>query len=152
MKLKIKKLHEDAIMPTRNNPTDSGLDLYTVEDIAILPLKRQVVSTGISIELPRPDVFGGNLKLVYEAQVRPRSGLALKHGISIVNSPGTVDNSYRGEIKVILLNTNAKDMFFAKKGTKIAQLVVSPVIIVEPEFVEELSDTDRGEKGFGSSG
>lgn len=160
MKLKIKKLHPDAIIPTRSNPTDSGLDLYSIEDEFIYHGQQKMISTGISIQLPDPAEMGmystelnaGFRQLVvWEAQIRPRSGLAAKHCITIVNSPGTVDNDYRGEIKVILRNEGA-EFFHVKKGDRIAQMVITPVVIPEVEEVEELDDTERGEGGFGSTG
>ena len=160
MKLKIKKLHEDAIIPTRSNPTDSGMDLYAIEDGIILPNRQEMVRTGIAIQLPKPlqtNVYPEELgvdfrqTLIWEAQIRPRSGLSAKHGITIVNSPGTVDNDYRGEIKVILRNTSTFD-FSYKKGDRIAQMVICPVVAPQILEVDELDDTDRGVGGFGSTG
>lgn len=160
MKLKIKKLHEDAIIPTRSNPTDSGLDLYSIENLVILQAQYKMVSTGIAIQLPKPVEMGVyptelgvdfRQKVVWEAQIRPRSGLAAKNGITIVNSPGTCDNSYIGEIKVILRN-EGMEVFRVKKGDRIAQMVICPVITPKVIEVEELDDTERGEGGFGSTG
>lgn len=160
MKLKIKKLHPDAIIPTRSNSTDSGLDLYSIEKCVLLPNERKLIGCGIAIELPDP-TFMKSIKntngldslvmFIWEAQIRPRSGLAAKHGITIVNSPGTIDSSYRGEIKVILLN-NGDNPFVINKGDRIAQMIVCPIIVPDVEEVDELSNTDRGEGGFGSTG
>ena len=160
MKLKIKKLHKDAIIPTRSNPTDSGLDLYSIEDVQIHQGQYKTVLTGIAIQLPKPIQMGVypielgvdfRQTVVLEAQIRPRSGLAAKHGISIVNTPGTVDNDYRGEIKVILRN-EGNEIFYIKKGDRIAQMVICPVFIPEITEVKELDDTSRGDNGFGSTG
>lgn len=159
--IKVKKLHKDAIIPTRSNPTDSGLDLYSVEEVILEPGKHQMVSTGIAIELPESietrsndpstfeDVFTSII--TFEAQIRPRSGLAAKHGITVLNTPGTVDQSYRGGIKVILLNTS-DEVFIVERGMRIAQMVICPVILPRVVEVDELSDTDRGDGGFGSTG
>ena len=156
MILQIKKLHPDAKIPTRTNPTDSGLDLYSVEETTIIDGEQKMISIGIAIELPESTLVDSNnmiasLGLVWEAQVRPRSGLAAKHGITIVNSPGTIDNDYRGEVKVILRN-GGKKPFEVKKGDRIAQLVVAPVVIPNVVEIDELSDTSRGASGFGASG
>jgi len=160
MKLKIKKLHEDAIIPTRSNPTDSGMDLYALEDGIVYPNDQSMVRTGIAIQLPKPletNVYPYELgvdfrqKITWEAQIRPRSGLAAKRSITIVNTPGTVDNDYRGEIKVILRNESTIDFKF-KKGDRIAQMVICPVVTPTIVEVDELDDTDRGAGGFGSTG
>jgi len=160
MKLKIKKLHKDAIIPTRSNPTDSGLDLYSIEDVQIHQGQYKTVLTGIAIQLPKPIQMGVypielgvdfRQTVVLEAQIRPRSGLAAKNGITIINSPGTVDNDYRGEIKVILRN-EGNEIFYIKKGDRIAQMVICPVFIPEITEVKELDDTSRGDNGFGSTG
>ncbi|MBU5315907.1 dUTP diphosphatase [Clostridium bornimense] len=139
--LKIKKLNEDAIIPFYAHPGDAGLDLFSVEEVTIEPGKRQLVATGISIELPKNT----------EAQVRPRSGLALKYGVTVLNSPGTIDEGYRGEIKVILIN-HGEEAFKINRGDKIAQMVIMPVLTVGIEEVEILNDSERGEGGFGSTG
>ena len=141
MILKIQKLHEDAIIPTYAHPDDSGMDLYAISE-TFVPIRGQVlVKTGISIQLP-PGT---------EAQIRPRSGLALKHGIGVANSPGTVDEGYRGEIGVILEN-HGESAFMVAKGMKIAQMVICPVLRPEIEIVDNLSETQRGSGGFGSTG
>ena len=139
--LKIKKLSEDAIIPFYAHPGDAGLDLFSVEEVTIEPGKRKLVATGISIELPKNT----------EAQVRPRSGLALKYGVTVLNSPGTIDEGYRGEIKVILIN-HGEEAFKINKGDKIAQMVIMPVLTVGIEEVEILNDSERGEGGFGATG
>jgi dUTP pyrophosphatase len=141
MLLKIKKLHPDAIAPSYSHPGDAGLDLFTVEAATIGPSESKLIKTGISIELPEGT----------EGQVRPRSGLALKHQITLLNSPGTIDEGYRGEVGVIVIN-HGKQEFEVTKGMKIAQLLVKPVLRVEVEEIDELSDTARGAGGFGSTG
>jgi dUTP pyrophosphatase len=141
MRLKVKKIHPDAIAPSYSHPGDAGLDLFAVEAARIEPGSSKLVKTGISIELP-PGT---------EGQVRPRSGLALKHQITLLNSPGTIDEGYRGEVGVIVIN-HGKEIFEVTKGMKIAQLLVKPVIRVEVEEVADLSDTARGAGGFGSTG
>lgn len=139
--LKIKKLNSDAILPQYAHPGDAGMDLFSSQHVEIKPGDHILVKTGISIELP-PST---------EAQVRPRSGLALKHGISVLNTPGTVDEGYRGEVGVILIN-HGKEMFVVEKGAKIAQMVIKAVLRAEVQEVTDLSDTQRGEGGFGSTG
>ena len=141
MTLKVKKLNPDAILPAYAREGDAGLDLFSVKHLVIEPGKSALVPTGVAIELPSGT----------EAQVRPRSGLALKHGISVLNTPGTVDEGYRGEVGVILINHGA-NAFTVEPGMKIAQMVVSPRIQVQVEEVPELSDTQRGSGGFGSTG
>jgi dUTP pyrophosphatase len=141
MLLKIKKLHPDAVTPSYSHPGDAGLDLFSVEDAQIEAGASKMVKTGMSIELP-PGT---------EGQVRPRSGLALKHQITVLNTPGTIDEGYRGEVGIILIN-HGKEIFEVTKGMKIAQLLVKPVLRVEVEEVEDLSDTARGAGGFGSTG
>ena len=139
--LKIKKLVPHAVVPHHAHPGDAGLDLFATDDMEIPSGEWARVGTGISIELPEGT----------EAQVRPRSGLALKHGVTVLNSPGTIDAGYRGEVGVILVN-HGKDGFRVAKGMKIAQMVIKPVYMVDVEEVESLSDTSRGEGGFGSTG
>lgn len=130
-------------MPSYSTPLSAGMDLRAdlSEPVTLKPLERQLVPTGLYIELPAG----------YEAQVRPRSGLAAKHGISIVNSPGTIDADYRGEIKVILVNLSTEDYVIAP-GERIAQMVVARHERVEWEEVEVLEASERGEGGFGSTG
>lgn len=141
MKIKILKLDKSAIIPRYEHPNDSGLDLISTEELEIPSGESKLIHTGIAIELPQGT----------EAQIRPRSGLALKHQITVLNTPGTVDEGYRGEIGVILIN-HGKDSFKVTKGMKIAQMVITPVIRVEVEEVDSLSETSRGSGGFGSTG
>lgn len=140
----VKKLHEDAIIPSYNYETDSGFDLYSVESVLIEPLGRVSIPTGISVSFPE------NLEL----QIRPKSGLALNLGLTVLNTPGTIDQGYTGEIKVIVFNTNDKSIKI-DKGTKIAQGVLCPVMsgkYVRITETETLPDKDRGINGFGSTG
>ncbi|SHE72650.1 dUTP diphosphatase [Clostridium fallax] len=139
--LKIIKIHKDAIIPSYAHEGDAGLDLFSVEEKILKPSQSTLIKTGIKIELPKNT----------EGQVRPRSGLALKHCITLVNSPGTIDEGYRGEVGVIMIN-HGKDDFKIEKGMKIAQLVVKPVWRVNVFEVDELSESERGEGGFGSTG
>ena len=141
MQLKVRKLNPMAVLPSYAREGDAGLDLFAIKSIVIDPGKSALVPTGIAIELP-PGT---------EAQVRPRSGLALKHGLTVLNTPGTVDEGYRGEVGVILINHGAA-AFTVDAGMKIAQMVVSPRILVTVVEVAELSDTARGAGGFGSTG
>ena len=129
--------------PSYSTPLSAGMDLRAdlAEPVVLKPLQRPLVPTGLRIELPEG----------YEAQIRPRSGLAIKHGISLVNTPGTVDADYRGEIKVILVNLSSED-FTVNPGERIAQMVVARHERVEWEEVEELAESSRGEGGFGSTG
>lgn len=129
-------------MPTRAHPGDAGLDLRAAEEAHIGPGERWKVGTGIAVEIP-----GGHAGLVV-----PRSGLAERHGISLVNSPGVIDAGYRGEIGVILLNTDPAEIFRVAPGDRIAQLVIVPVAELEPVEVEALTESERGTGGFGSSG
>ena len=141
MILRFKRVHPDAVLPSYAHPGDAGMDLRSVDDVTIAPGKRALVHTGLVMLLPP----------TYEAQVRPRSGLALKSGVTVLNTPGTIDSGYRGEVGVILINLGEAD-FRVKKGDKIAQLVIAPVI--QPEIVEtdSVDETDRGTGGFGSTG
>ncbi len=141
MQLKVKLLAEKALLPRAAHPGDAGLDIFSIERKAIAAGESALIKTGIIIELPENT----------EAQVRPRSGLALRYGVTVLNAPGTIDYGYRGEIKVILIN-HSKDRFVVEEGMKIAQLVVKPVLTVDVLQVDELSDTGRGEGGFGSTG
>jgi dUTP pyrophosphatase len=139
--IKIKLLTNTAKLPTRNNPTDAGLDLYADEDLFISDSKATVISTGISISIPDG----------YVARIAPRSGLAVKHGIDTL--AGVVDSSYRGEVKVVLAIVNKfAPMYEVKKGDKIAQLLIQPVELWMPVEVDSLDETERGANGFGSSG
>lgn len=139
--LKIKLLHEDAKLPYQANPGDAGLDLYSAEEKVIKPGESTLLKTGLTIELP-PGT---------EAQVRPRSGLALRHSVTVLNSPGTIDEGYRGEIGVILIN-HGKEDFLVEKHMRIAQMVIAPVSKVNILEVDEVGASERGIGGFGSSG
>lgn len=139
--LKVKKINKDAIVPNFAHKGDAGMDLYSTEEVIIPSGKTSLIKTGIAIQLPN----------MTEAQVRPRSGLALKHSITVLNTPGTIDEGYRGEVGVILINHGDKD-FIVTKSMKIAQMVVKPIYDIDIVEVKELSDTDRGEGGFGSTG
>ena len=139
--LKFKKLNDDAIIPMYSHKEDAGMDLFSTEEIVIPSGSWGLVKTGISIELPHG----------YEAQVRSKSGLALKSGIFVLNSPGTVDENYRGEVCVILMNVSKVD-YKVEKNQKIAQMVINKVEHLEIALVDEMSKTSRGEGGFGSTG
>lgn len=139
--LKIKKMNKDAIIPNFAHKGDAGMDLYSIEEVIIPPTESRLIKTGISIALPKNT----------EAQVRPRSGLALKYSVTVLNTPGTIDEGYRGEIGIILIN-HGKEEFIVTKNMKIAQMVVKPIYDINILEVNELNDTDRGEGGFGSTG
>lgn len=138
----IKILSRDAQIPHMAYNGDAGVDLRSVERIVLEPQERAMVATGLAIALPEG----------YAGFVLPRSGLAAKHGISIVNAPGLIDSNYRGELKVILLNTDPDKSFTIEIGDRIAQLIVMPVPTINFEQIEELTESQRGESGFGSSG
>ncbi len=141
MILKIKKINENAIIPCYAHPGDSGMDLYSIEDKVINPGETTLVKTGLTIQLP-PNT---------EAQIRPRSGLALKNSITVLNTPGTIDEGYRGEIGIILIN-HGKEPFVVTRQMRIAQMVIKPTLTVEIIEVNELTDTSRNTGGFGSTG
>ncbi|HET7901006.1 MAG TPA: dUTP diphosphatase [Candidatus Nanopelagicales bacterium] len=138
----VRRLDPDVPLPTYAHPGDAGLDLVTTVDVVIEPGERALVPTGIAIALPEG----------YAAFVHPRSGLALKHGVSIVNAPGTVDAAYRGELAVTLINLDRREPVSFRRGDRIAQLVVQRVEHAVLHEVETLPGSDRGEGGFGSSG
>lgn len=137
----VRRLRDDAVLPSRAYDGDAGFDLTACEGITLGPGERAVVPTGIAVEIPSG----------YAGFVQPRSGLASRHGIGVVNSPGLIDSGYRGEICVVLLNTDAREPFTVDRGMRIAQLVVAPVASVRFVEVEELATTERGARGFGSS-
>lgn len=141
--LQIKKLHPAAKLPRYMTDLAAGMDVCAVldDDIVLQPGNRVLVPTGLAFAIPAG----------YEVQVRPRSGLAIKHGISMVNSPGTIDADYRGEIRIILIN-HGEEPFIISSGDRIAQLVVAPVCQAELLEVEDLSETARGAGGFGHTG
>jgi dUTP pyrophosphatase len=137
----VRRLRDDATLPSQAYEGDAGLDLASCEALSLGPGERAVVPTGIAVEIPEG----------YAGFVQPRSGLAMRHGISLVNSPGLIDSGYRGEIKVVLVNTDLREPFAVEPGMRIAQLVVVPVPGVEPVEAAELPPSERGERGFGSS-
>ncbi|WP_144547885.1 dUTP diphosphatase [Bacillus sp. X1(2014)] len=139
--LKVKLIDDEAVLPHRAYEGDAGLDLFSIEEKIIKAGEAALIRTGIQIELPKGT----------EAQIRPRSGLALKHSITVLNSPGTIDEGYRGEIKIILIN-HGKEDFTIEKQMRIAQMVIAPVLKVNLIETEILEDTGRSEGGFGSSG
>ena len=140
--LPLRRLHDSAVVPARAYAGDAGLDLSASERVELGPGERALVPTGLAVAIPE-----GHAGLVV-----PRSGLAAKHGISVVNAPGLVDAGYRGELKVILLNTDLRETFVVEPGMRIAQLVLVPVATPEPVVVDELPESERGDGGFGSSG
>lgn len=142
MELRVAKLKDEAKVPTRAHEGDAGLDLYACEAAHLGPGERWGVGTGVAVEIPE-----GHAGLVL-----PRSGLARDHGIALVNSPGLIDAGYRGEVRVLLLNTDPAETFRIAPGDRIAQLVIAPIAIAEPVEVESLTESARGDGGFGSSG
>jgi dUTP pyrophosphatase len=141
VELPIRRLRDDAVVPERAYAGDAGLDLAACERVELAPGGRATVGTGLAVAIPEG----------YAGFIQPRSGLAAKNGITIVNTPGLVDSGYRGELKVILLNTDGNDTFVVEPGMRIAQLVVMQVPGVAPVEVEELPESERGVRGFGSS-
>lgn len=142
MELRVIKLNENAVVPTRAHPGDAGLDLYSIEVAHLGPGERWSVGTGLALEIP-----DGHAGLVL-----PRSGLAREHGISLVNAPGLIDAGYRGEVRVLLLNNDPAETVRIEAGARIAQLVLTPVVIADAVEATELSESVRGDGGFGSSG
>ena len=142
MELPVAKLVPEAVLPSRAHEGDAGLDLYACEAAHIGPGERWSVGTGVAVEIPE-----GHAGLVL-----PRSGLAKKHGIALVNAPGLIDSGYRGEIRVLLLNTDPAETFRVEPGNRIAQLVISPIALAEPAETASLAESARGDGGFGSSG
>ena len=141
--VRVKRLpHGEGLdLPAYATSGAAGMDVLAAEDLTLESGQRHAVATGLAMAIPQG----------FEIQVRPRSGLALKHGISVPNSPGTIDSDYRGELKVILINHGTED-FAISRGDRIAQLVLAPVTQAEWEVVEQLDETNRGEGGFGSTG
>ena len=142
MQLPILKLKEEAVLPSRAHEGDAGLDLYSCEAAHIGPGERWGVGTGIGVEIPER----------HAGLVLPRSGIARDHGIALVNAPGLIDSGYRGELRVLLLNTDPAETFRVEPGDRIAQLVITPIATPEPVEAPALSESLRGEGGFGSSG
>lgn len=140
--LEVRRLDPRAILPTRAHPGDAGLDLHALEPAQLLPGQRASVRTGISVAIPEG----------YAGLVLPRSGLAARHGIALVNAPGLIDAGYRGEVRVLLLNTDPEHIWSLEAGDRIAQLVITPVALPMATETSELGATARGEGGFGSSG
>jgi len=142
-KILIKRLSKDVALPKYETEGSSGLDLaaYTDKQINILPGKSEIIPTGLAVAIPKN----------FEIQIRPRSGLAVKSQISVLNTPGTIDADYRGELKVILINLSDK-VFVVEKGLRIAQMVLCPVVKATLKEVTELDNTERGSGGFGSTG
>jgi dUTP pyrophosphatase len=141
IRLSVQRLREDAALPVRAYPGDAGFDLTTCERVELAPGDRAVVPTGLALAIPHG----------YAGFVQPRSGLAARQGIAVVNSPGLIDSGYRGEIRVVLLNTDPLETFVAEAGERIAQLVILALPEVEPVEVDELEPSERGVRGFGSS-
>jgi dUTP pyrophosphatase len=141
IEVQVVRLRAEATLPGRAYVGDAGLDLATCERLELAPGERAVVPTGLAVAIP--EGFAGF--------VQPRSGLAARHGIAVVNSPGLIDSGYRGELRVVLLNTDRERAFVAEQGERIAQLVVLPVPELELVEVDELPGTERGVRGFGSS-
>jgi dUTP pyrophosphatase len=144
MTLEFIKIHADAVSPSYNYPTDSGFDLHSTENVGVPPQSRMLVGTGLKF----------NIKDGFEMQVRPKSGLALKQGLTVLNTPGTIDSGYDGEVKVILYNSS-HDTVHIEKGQKIAQACICPVVNgkwIQTKEVTEISGKDRGNNGFGSTG
>ena len=141
IELAIRRLRADAIIPERAYPGDAGLDLAACERVELRPGERAIVGTGLAVAIPEG----------YAGFVQPRSGLAARHGITIVNTPGLVDSGYRGELRVILLNTDTAETFAVERGMRIAQLVIVPLPEFELLEVDALPESKRGVRGFGSS-
>jgi dUTP pyrophosphatase len=141
MQVQIKKIHPDAVVPKYQTAGAAGVDLCSIEDVSIGEGDKALVATGLSMAIPHG----------WEGQVRPRSGLAAKSALTVLNSPGTIDSDYRGEVKVILVN-HGHGVFHVRKGDRIAQMVFAPVAQAEFAEVEDLESTGRGAGGFGSTG
>jgi dUTP pyrophosphatase len=141
IELPIQRLRDDAVVPERAYAGDAGLDLAACERVELGPGERALVGTGLAVAIPEG----------YAGFVQPRSGLAARHGLTVVNSPGLVDSGYRGELRVVLLNTDATEPFVVEAGMRVAQLVVLPIPELELVEVDQLPSSDRGVRGFGSS-
>ena len=141
MTLRFTRIHPDAQLPAYVHPGDAGMDVCACERVVLPPMSRALVATGLQMALPSGT----------EAQIRPRSGNAFKHGITVLNSPGTIDEGYRGELKILLVNLSDSD-FIIEPGMRIAQMVIAPVLRVTVEEVATLDNTARGKGGFGSTG
>ena len=142
IELRVTRIRDDAVLPTRAHSGDAGLDLSACDAVTIGAGERASVGTGLAVAIPDD----------HTGLVVPRSGLAMRHGLTIVNTPGVIDAGYRGEVRVILLNTDRERAFTVERGMRIAQLLVVPARAVEVVEVSELTETSRGDGGFGSSG
>ena len=142
LEILVTKLDKDAVIPTYAKPGDAGADLYSISELVLSPGERALVKTGIAIALPNG----------YVGLVHPRSGLGLKNGISVVNTPGTIDSGYRGEIGVVLINHDLHESFQVKKGDRIAQLVIQKVENANFKIVSQLPESERSAGGYGSTG
>ena len=141
MTVHFKRIHPEAVLPAYAHPGDAGMDVCACESATLQPGARKLIKTGLVMELPKGT----------EAQMRPRSGLALKHGLTLLNTPGTIDEGYRGEVGVILINLG-QEPFEVTPGMRIAQMVIAPVLRVDVAEADEVSGTARGAGGFGSTG
>jgi dUTP pyrophosphatase len=142
LEILVTKLDDDAVIPTYAKPGDAGADLYSISELVLAPGQRALVKTGIAIAIPSG----------YVGLVHPRSGLGLKNGISVVNTPGTIDAGYRGEIGVVLINHDLAESFQVKKGDRVAQLVIQKVENAHFKVVNQLPDSERATGGYGSTG
>jgi dUTP pyrophosphatase len=142
VRLRVQRLDPAAKMPTISHEGDAGFDLYAIDEVTLEPGDRAAIRTGIAVEVSHG----------HAALVLPRSGLAAKHGISVVNAPGLIDSGYRGEVRVLLINTDPAEVFRIEPGDRIAQLLVTPIALPAPVEAEALAESARGEGGFGSSG
>jgi dUTP pyrophosphatase len=141
LRIKVLPHGEGLPLPAYQTPGSAGMDLHAAEKLSLAPMARAAVGTGLSIAVP----------MGFEAQIRPRSGLAFRHGISVPNAPGTIDADYRGEVKVLLINLGPES-FEIHRGMRIAQMIIAPVAQAEIQVVDSLDDTERGSSGFGSTG
>ena len=141
IELPVQLLNDEAVLPAQAYPGDAGLDLAACEEVTLAPGERAVVGTGLAVAVPEG----------HAGFVQPRSGLAARHGITIVNAPGLIDSGYRGEVRVVLINTDREQPFTVERGMRIAQLVIVPVPDVEVVEVADLPAAERGARGFGSS-
>ena len=141
LNIKIQKINEDAIVPKYAYESDAGMDVYSTKNYLLLPKHRTLVGTGLKIEIPKG----------YEMQIRPKSGLALRDGITVLNTPGTIDSSYRGEVGIVLINHSSKP-YKIEKNQKIAQIIFNKIEKAKLIISDELSETERGKGGFGSTG
>ncbi|MBU4453407.1 dUTP diphosphatase [Patescibacteria group bacterium] len=143
MIVKIMKLHPEVLLPQYSHPGDAGMDLYNMgEEVVLKPLSRTLLPTGLKVAVPAG----------YELQIRPRSGMALKKGLTVLNTPGTIDAGYRGEVGIIAYNASPDEAITIKKGDRVAQIVLKKVEEIEWQVMAELDETSRNEGGFGSTG